>query len=102
MLTFAVQLRKSNAPERFPEHSKQQNKMKAIIKQTLVEPTRKGNTTTIETIIGAKSCIVSKVQNYIFQRTNKEGFIKVAKFEVNIYDHHNKSVNQWQYTPTYR
>lgn len=76
--------------------------MKAIIKQTLVRKTRSGRSVVTEKIIGTSETIVSKVQNYITERINKENFIPVEKFDVEILNFRGKLVDSWSYKPTYR
>lgn len=76
--------------------------MKAIIKQTLVRKTRSGRLVVTGKIIGTSETIMSKVQNYITERINKENFIPVEKFDVEIVDVRGKLVDSWSYKPTYR
>lgn len=76
--------------------------MKAIIKQTLVRKTWSGRSVVTEKIIGRQETIISKVQNYITERINKENFIPVEKFNVKILNSRGKLVNSWSYKPTYR
>lgn len=76
--------------------------MKAIIKQTLVRKTRLGHSVVTEKIIGTSKTIMSKVQDYITERINKENFIPVEKFDVEIVNVRGKLVDSWSYKPTYR
>ena len=55
-----------------------------------------------ETIIARKEVIVETVNKFIYERANKENFIKVDNFYVEIFDYKNRIIKQWNYKPTYR
>ena len=76
--------------------------MKAIVTITLVKPTRFGRKVLKETIIARKEVIVETVNKFIYERANKENFIKVDNFYVEIFDYKNRIIKQWSYKPTYR
>ncbi len=76
--------------------------MKAIITQHLTRKSWSNKMILNKTIIGTKNNIVNKVNDYITERISNKNFIPVKCFEVNIYNHYNKKVNNWNYKPTYR
>lgn len=76
--------------------------MKAIVTITLVKPTRFDRKVLKETIIARKEVIVETVNKFIDERANKENFIKVDNFYVEILDYKNRIIKQWSYKPTYR
>ncbi len=75
--------------------------MKAIITMTLVKPTRFGRTKITEVINTRKEQLVAEVNNFIFNRQHKEGYIKVVEFSVKCYDYKKRVYNSWSYKPTY-
>lgn len=76
--------------------------MKAIITQYLTKKSWSNKTILYKTIIGTKNNIINKVNDYITERISNKNFISVKCFEVNIYNHNNIKVNNWNYKPTYR
>lgn len=76
--------------------------MKAIISEELTRKSWSDKSVLIKQIIGTKDDIVNKVNNYISERISCVNKIPVKKFNVKILNHHEKEVNNWNYSPTYR
>ena len=76
--------------------------MKAIITQYLTKKSWSNKMILYKTIIGTKNNIINKVNDYITERISNKNFIPVKYFDVNIYNHNNIKVNNWNYKPTYR
>lgn len=76
--------------------------MKAVIAMTLVRPTRFKRSVIKKTITAKKDYIVGLVNGFIYERANKENFIPVEKFDVQIFNTRGRMIEQWDYKPTYR
>lgn len=75
--------------------------MKAEIKTHLVKPTRTGKTILTKKIEAKKNEIENEINKWIYERTQKENYIRVTKFEVNIYNYKRRIIKKWCYIPTY-
>jgi len=78
--------------------------MKAIITQELARKSWSGRTLIPIKIIGTKENIIEKVNDYITEELKKQPpkWIPTKCFHVEIFNHHGKKVNGWEYSPTYR
>jgi len=75
--------------------------MEALITYQLERPTRFGRKTLTKRISARKENIVAEVNDFIYERVNKENFIPVSSFNVKIFNYKKKVINEWNYTPTY-
>lgn len=75
--------------------------MIAIVKMTLVRPTRFGHTIIKKKINTHKAVLKDEVNNFIFERQRRENFIRVKTFDVSIVDYKKRIVDSWSYSPTY-
>lgn len=76
--------------------------MKAVITMKLVRPTRFNRTIIKKTITAKKDCLTGLVNEFICERVNKENFIPVTEFTVEMFNTRNRCVDKWDYKPTYR
>lgn len=76
--------------------------MKAVITMTLVRPTRFKRSVIKKTITAKKDNIIGLVNEFILERTNKDNFIPVDRFDVKIFNTRSRMTEQWNYKPTYR
>lgn len=75
--------------------------MIAIVKMTLVRPTRFGHTIIKKKINAHKAVLKDEVNKFIFERQHRENFIRVKTFDVSIVDYKKRVVDSWSYSPTY-
>lgn len=76
--------------------------MYAVISQHLVNKSHSGRTIIPITLRVRKDNVDDAVSEYITERANRHGFIKVEKFNVRVYDYKKRLVKEWNYIPTYR
>ena len=75
--------------------------MKAVITMKLVRPTRFNRTIIKQTITAKKDCLTDVVNDFICERVNKDNFIPVSEFTVEIFNYRNRCIDQWNYKPSY-
>lgn len=76
--------------------------MKAVITMKLIRPTRFKRTIIKKTITSKKDYLTGLINGFIYERVNREHYIPVTEFMVEIFNTRNRCVNKWSYKPTYR
>ena len=76
--------------------------MKAVIKMKLVRPTRLKRSVIKRTITAKKDYIVGLVNAFIYERVNRENFIPVEEFSVEVFNTRGRVIERWNYKPTNR
>ena len=76
--------------------------MKAVITMKLVRPTRFKRSVIKKIITAKKDYIVGLVNAFIYERANRENFISVKEFSVEVFNTRGRMIERWNYKPTYR